>query len=255
MGGILPSAYRSRAEFRRSPEASIYLEPACRSQRSLFENSKVLDIGCGPGNYGPFYLSLGASSVEGIDQSAANIEEAKSCSGDTRLRYYNLNFYKDDLSQLGTYDLIVGFWTLHFSPLGVEWEEIAKRMLSLLTPRGRLLTIAQFPTHVGRYQPFARLKYPGLADGDPLPDKRCLAPFELLDGGLDPILSITCAWPKQDELFPPFKAAGLPLEQNIALDPVIEPSIPEVYRRLIFTFRAMKGADPHPTRLLIFKRS
>jgi SAM-dependent methyltransferase len=241
--------------FRRSPEASIYVEPACRSQRSLFENARVLDLGCGPGNYAQMYIGLGAREVVGVDASQANIIEAKRDNRDSRCTFHYREIFHEDISDFGAFDLVVGFWTLHFKPADVSWQHLSRLLAGLIKRDGRFLSIAQFPTCAGRYQPFARLCYPGLRDGDPLPAERDPAPFELLDASLLPILSITCNWPRTGDVMDGMAAGGLAIERNIALDPVVDAHTPEVYRRVILTFRQHPGADPHPTRLLVFRRN
>jgi SAM-dependent methyltransferase len=78
----------------------------------FFKGKKVLELGCGHGDIGAFFASLG-SNVVGLDGRAQNVNYAKMKHRDVagfECHQFNL---EEDFSELGQFDLIIHFGLLY----------------------------------------------------------------------------------------------------------------------------------------------
>jgi SAM-dependent methyltransferase len=101
-------------------------------------NSRVLDVGCGTGEYSHFLANNGAR-VLGVDISVVAIKEAARAYPNPE----NLEFEVASISSVpgvARFELILLYSVLHHIPID-EWGSVARDAARLLAPGGRVLVI------------------------------------------------------------------------------------------------------------------
>lgn len=104
-------------------------------------HSRVLDIGCSSGNFGDVLVHEKQCEVVGLDIDAADIAKAKK----KLTAAYVRNIEKDDVSDLGTFDVVMFVDVLEhlLDPIAV-----LERVKTLLKPKGRVLFSIPNMAHV-----------------------------------------------------------------------------------------------------------
>lgn len=98
-----------------------------------FKKKSILDIGCGTGNYFPFFQSLGSEYFTGIDVSKESIEIAKS-------NFPNSNFILGDFMELSfpnSFDVIFSESTLHY--FADPFKGIVLKLYKETSPNGEII--------------------------------------------------------------------------------------------------------------------
>ena len=107
----------------------------------LKPNSKVLEIGCGPGHMS-LELARNGHNVTGIDLSPKCIEVAKHTAANNIYRkgFGSLEYYRDDFLEmnleLGSYDSVMFYGALSHFP---DIDKTLDRVSELLVPKGLIL--------------------------------------------------------------------------------------------------------------------
>jgi len=106
---------------------------------------RVLDLACGDGFYTRQLKDRGAAAATGVDISAAMIalaeqEERKASRG---IEY--LCSAVEDMPDLGTYDLVVAAYLLHYASSRSVLERMCRRIAAHLRPDGRFVAINENP--------------------------------------------------------------------------------------------------------------
>ena len=115
------------------------------------KGKRILDAGCGTGEKSIFFTKAGAKEVIAIDFSKGQIEEAKKKAKKEQIKnliFKEKDILKDNLEELGKFDIIVCLGVLHHTS---EPEKAFARILGRLKRKGIII--------IGLYHKYSRLKY------------------------------------------------------------------------------------------------
>jgi len=103
------NAYNKSEEYRKEPEDSIYYH-IWKAAISLIKNERIVDFGCGPGQFAKLLIKKGKRFVYGVDFSSSAISLAKSFNPEFKDQFRT----RDLLTHfsLPAHDLIVCFEVL-----------------------------------------------------------------------------------------------------------------------------------------------
>ena len=106
------------------------------------KGKKVLDLGCGYGEWCKIYSEMGASYVKGIDISSKMLEVAKSeCSQFSNIEFGLLDMVKlDELNE--TFDVVVSSLAVHYVE---DFEKLCKDVKKILNKDGIFLFSQEHP--------------------------------------------------------------------------------------------------------------
>lgn len=139
-----PSFFEGYERLRRSSESlnETLEQPALLSVLpESFEGLRVLDLGCGFGNFARKARELGARSVVGVDISARMLKYAANHTDDPAIEYRQVSIEELGLDE-GRFDLIISSLVLHY----VEDYRVALRQIaSLLAKGGRFAFSVEHP--------------------------------------------------------------------------------------------------------------
>jgi ubiquinone/menaquinone biosynthesis C-methylase UbiE len=107
---------------------------------------KVLDLGCGFGNFSRKARALGAQSVLGVDVSEKMLGEARSRTSDDAIRYQRASMEDLDLEQ-ARFDLIVSSLMLHYVR---DYESAVRKVASYTKPGARFVFSVEHPILTAR---------------------------------------------------------------------------------------------------------
>jgi ubiquinone/menaquinone biosynthesis C-methylase UbiE len=102
---------------------------------------RVLDLGCGFGDFARKARSLGASSVLGIDISARMLEHARQRTNDAAIKYRQIGIEKLELSG-EPFDLVVSSLALHYIE---DYKAVVHHVYELLNTGGRFVFSVEHP--------------------------------------------------------------------------------------------------------------
>jgi ubiquinone/menaquinone biosynthesis C-methylase UbiE len=108
---------------------------------------RVLDMACGTGHYTRRMREKGAAYVMGVDVSPGMVEVARRAEETTPLG--NIEYVVRDagnLGELGTFDLAIGVYLLHYATSEEHLHNICKGVARNLKPGGRFFTYVMGPT-------------------------------------------------------------------------------------------------------------
>jgi len=107
---------------------------------------KVLDLGCGFGNFSRKARALGALSVTGVDISENMLAEAKKRTSDPRIEYRRASMEELELEPQ-IFDLVVSSLMLHYV---CDYPSALRKIASCLKPGGRLVFCVEHPINTAR---------------------------------------------------------------------------------------------------------
>jgi SAM-dependent methyltransferase len=116
-------------------------QPAFERLLPPLEGARILDIGCGFGDFARSARRRGAASVVGIDPSARMIEAALGRTDDPDIRYLTLPVEEFDFSGV-SFDLIASSLALHYVE---DFAGLAHRIAAALAPGGRFAFSVEHP--------------------------------------------------------------------------------------------------------------
>lgn len=130
-------SYSNKIEY--NSHNALYERPATMSLLPELMNTKILDAGCGPGNYAEMLADKGAQ-VTAIDYSDAMISLTKErLDGKGKVLKANLNSYLDFLDD-GEFDVIISSMVIHYIK---DWQLLFSEFNRVLKKNGVLV----FSTH------------------------------------------------------------------------------------------------------------
>jgi ubiquinone/menaquinone biosynthesis C-methylase UbiE len=112
------------------------------------EGLRILDLGCGFGDFARKARSLGARSVVGIDVSERMLERAAEQTQDPAIAYRQSSIEQLDLGG-ERFDLVVSSLTLHYVQ---DYAAALARVAALLAPGGRFVFSVEHPMCTARPQ-------------------------------------------------------------------------------------------------------
>jgi 2-polyprenyl-3-methyl-5-hydroxy-6-metoxy-1,4-benzoquinol methylase len=102
-------AYNQSAEYRKEPEDSIYYH-VWKGAIKLIKNERIVDFGCGPGQFAKLLLKKGKRFVYGVDFSSSAISLAAKSNPEHSAKFRVRDLLKD--FKLPAHDLVVCFEVL-----------------------------------------------------------------------------------------------------------------------------------------------
>ena len=116
-------------------------QPAICSLLPDLKDVKILDIGCGFGDFSRYAIKQGAASVLGIDPSYNMIQEAKKLTHESSIIFQQLGIENFE-SKPDTFDLVVSSLAFHYVE---DFQDIASKISSWLKPGGYLVFSVEHP--------------------------------------------------------------------------------------------------------------
>ncbi|QND66402.1 class I SAM-dependent methyltransferase [Mesorhizobium loti] len=115
--------------------------PALRAVLPELGGLRVLDLGCGFGDFARFARGAGAVSVVAIDASKSMIAEAAQLTNDPGITYL-VNGIEDATFASRSFDLIVSSMALHYVS---DYEAAVRRIFRALEPEGAFVFSVEHP--------------------------------------------------------------------------------------------------------------
>ena len=144
----------------------LTLHPTLTSYYGNLKGKRALDVGCGTGLTSRQLLDCGAAEVMGIDISIREIDLAATIPS-ARPIDYRIRSVSEDLSDLGTFDLVTAVLSLYYFADAGEMVRAMKNIRRVLKPGG---------TFIGVVTPFAAYEGYGVTmlsptgqEGKPIP--------------------------------------------------------------------------------------
>jgi ubiquinone/menaquinone biosynthesis C-methylase UbiE len=128
-------------------------QPALRGllPQSL-EGLRVLDLGCGFGDFARFARGLGARSVVGVDVSAKMLAGAAERTSDSTIEYRKVSIEEFQPAG-GFFDLVVSSLALHYVE---DYGAVVGRVAAILKAGGRFIFSVEHPICTALAQPWVR---------------------------------------------------------------------------------------------------
>jgi SAM-dependent methyltransferase len=123
--------------------AEVYEWPAFQRLLPPLEGKRVLDLGCGLGNFAREARARGVRHVVGVDLSERMLTEARARGQDTGITYLrsSLEAFEPDAE---SFDLVVSMLALHYV---ADYPLIIRRIARCLVPGGRLAISVEHPIY------------------------------------------------------------------------------------------------------------
>ncbi|WP_221179226.1 bifunctional 2-polyprenyl-6-hydroxyphenol methylase/3-demethylubiquinol 3-O-methyltransferase UbiG [Pseudomonas protegens] len=115
--------------------------PALRAQLPPLEGLRVLDLGCGFGDFTRLARSCGTAAVTGIDISERMIEGAQELADDPCITFHETAF-EDSASSECSFDLVVSSMTLHYV---ADYPQVVNWVYRTLKPGARFVFSVEHP--------------------------------------------------------------------------------------------------------------
>ncbi len=135
---------------------------------------EVLDVACGTGLYARALRRAGATRVVGVDIAEMMVNVARQIEEETKLGIEYRVADAAAFESLGTFDLAVAVYLLHYAPTLEALRAMASNIARSLKPGGRLVSFSLNPdlaTHDGAYAAYGlslRIPEDSRGDGAPL---------------------------------------------------------------------------------------
>ncbi len=123
---------------------------------------RVLDVACGTGYYSRLWRQRGASQVVGVDISPEMVQAAQKIEAASPLGLTYLVRDVGTMEVLGTFDLVVGVYLLHYATTGEHLDQMCQCIAANLVSGGRFVTDTVNPAAArqpGYYEPYGMALY------------------------------------------------------------------------------------------------
>ncbi len=139
--------------------AAVYEWPAFQRLLPPLAGKRVLDLGCGLGNFAREARARGAVQVVGVDLSERMLAEARARDPDPAIVYLRSSLEAFE-PEPAAFDLVVSMLALHYV---ADYRLIVQRMARCLVPGGRVALSVEHPIYTASGTPSWHLG----ADGRP----------------------------------------------------------------------------------------
>ncbi|KAM5356666.1 hypothetical protein ACJ41O_003312 [Fusarium nematophilum] len=116
--------------------------PALRALLPDLSDQRILDLGCGFGDFARYARSRGAQYVEAIDASQKMLAEAERLTEDDSITFLHRSI-EDYSPEPESFDLIVSSMALHYVS---DYASVVKRVFAGLEPGGKFIFSVEHPT-------------------------------------------------------------------------------------------------------------
>ena len=130
-----PIVYRT---FKRIVLPDGVLERLVRDHFVASDGARVLDLGCGFGDYAPFYAAR--CNYLGIDHNESYVDTARTMNAGSPARFIVADVADPVVREHGPFDLVMMSGVLHHLP-SREVRQLAELVRPLLTPGGRFVAM------------------------------------------------------------------------------------------------------------------
>ena len=124
-------------------------QPCIRTLLPELTGKRILDVGCGAGDFAAFCADMGASNVDGIDISTNMIQLAKETHGQKGINFQQTAIEDMNL-QSGAYDLVVSSLALHYVE---DFTGAIQKIADCLAEDGQLIFSMQHPIYTANMGP------------------------------------------------------------------------------------------------------
>lgn len=121
-------------------------QPAIKSAIPSFRGKKILDLGCGTGEFAKYCIDKGASNVLGIDISKNMIEQANKDNKHEKIDYICTPIEDLEL-QNQKFDLIISSLAVHYIE---DYSALIEKVTSLLNKNGEFIFSTEHPIVTAR---------------------------------------------------------------------------------------------------------
>jgi toxoflavin synthase len=128
------------AEASRRELRELTLRPTLIKYLGDLSGKRVLDIGCATGNSSRLAFECGAREVVGIDFSPKEILKAREIDKGKPIEYLFRNA-TDDLSDLGSFDLVMAILSVHYCTEKMMLEKLFSNAQNVLKINGKFLAV------------------------------------------------------------------------------------------------------------------
>jgi len=111
------------------------------------KNKRILDLGCGFGDYSRFLYDMGAKEVVGIDASEKMIQRAKENKGERNISYYRMPIEEISFDK-NSFDLVISNIVIHYIE---DVNQLFKKINELITKEGTFVFSTEHPTSTASY--------------------------------------------------------------------------------------------------------
>jgi 2-polyprenyl-3-methyl-5-hydroxy-6-metoxy-1,4-benzoquinol methylase len=146
-----PAFFAGYSEFPRSREGLSGTSewPAMRALLPAIAGKRVLDLGCGFGQFSRWLAGEGAASVLGIDLSEKMLERARAETGSAAISYKRGDLEHIELEPLA-YDLVVSSMALHYV---ANFHCVVRTVHTALIPGCDFVFSVEHPIYAARAEP------------------------------------------------------------------------------------------------------
>lgn len=116
--------------------------PALRSLLPDLAGKRILDLGCGFGDFARHACAQGALAVTALDVSHSMITEARRLTGDEPIHYLHGSM-EDFTATAQSFDLVISSLALHYIE---DYAALAQRLFTALAPGGQFVFSVEHPT-------------------------------------------------------------------------------------------------------------
>ena len=146
-----PAFFAGYSAFPRSREglAGTSEWPALRALLPPLEGARIVDLGCGFGQFARFAAAAGAASVVGIDLSEKMLARARQLTADSAVTYRRADLETLELASASA-DLVFSSMALHYV---ADFNRIVRVIHDALSPGGSFVFSVEHPIFSARVAP------------------------------------------------------------------------------------------------------
>jgi 2-polyprenyl-3-methyl-5-hydroxy-6-metoxy-1,4-benzoquinol methylase len=126
---------------RRAGINEVIEQPAVRRLCGAVTGLRVVDLGCGRGDFSRWLIGEGAAAVVGVDASRRMLDDAEALGAPDGIRFEHA-FMEEVCLPPGSLDLVVSSLALHYV---ADVRDLLSRVAGWLRPGGRLVASMEHP--------------------------------------------------------------------------------------------------------------
>jgi ubiquinone/menaquinone biosynthesis C-methylase UbiE len=138
-----PDFFQGYHELRRTETGlnAVLEQPALRRLLPPLTGLRILDLGCGFGNFARYARQQQAAEVYGIDSSGRMLDEAKQLTKDDDIHYLHVSM-EEFVPEEHSFDLATSSLALHYVR---DYASVLRKVCSALKPKGYFVFSVEHP--------------------------------------------------------------------------------------------------------------